>query len=306
VRLGIRVRSGAGVRVPAAELRPIDFDRYEPSILICAETTPGGFKRQNEPRADTNTLVSIPRPGETVPRPSPPPLPGPVLLAQTWADMVFVHWPVAPVLVRGLFPDGTRPDTFDGQTYVGIVGFAIPSTWLGGVLAIGSTHEVNVRLYSVDSQGRQGVVFLSMDVTRPDMVLVARALPGLPYLWSHVEPVRPNPAVAGFRLRRRIPSRLAAQIEIDVELPVDHPSALEVFLTARWGVHTRTALGTTWIPIAHPPFPLHHAGLRHADHALLTAAGVPAPTEAPVGVLWSPGLDARVGRPARVPHPKAG
>ncbi len=303
---GIRVRSGAGVRVPAAELRPIDFDRYEPSILICAETTPGGFKRQNEPRADTNTLVSIPRPGETVPRPSPPPLPGPVLVAQTWADMVFVHWPVAPPLVRGLFPDGTRPDTFDGQTYVGIVGFAIPSTRLGGVLAIGSTHEVNVRLYSVDSQGRQGVVFLSMDVTRPDMVLVARALPGLPYLWSHVEPVPPNPAVAGFRLRRRIPSRLAAQIEIDVELPADHPSALEVFLTARWGVHTRTALGTTWIPIAHPPFPLHHADLRHADHALLTAAGVPAPTEAPLGVLWSPGLDAQVGRPAQVPHPKAG
>jgi uncharacterized protein len=249
--------------------------------------------------------VSIPRPGETVPRQTPPPLPGPVVLAQTWADIVFAHWPVDPASVRGLFPDGTRPDTFDGQTYVGIVGFAIPSTRLGGVLAIGSTYELNVRLYSIDSQRRQGVVFLSMDVTRPDMVLVARALPRLPYLWSHVEPVRPNPAVAGFRLHRRMPSLLAAQIEIDVELPVDHPSALEVFLTARWGLHTRTALGTTWIPIAHPPLPLHRAGLRHADHALLTAAGVPASTAAPVGVLWSPGLDARVGRPARVPHPKA-
>jgi uncharacterized protein len=248
--------------------------------------------------------VSIPRPGETVPLQTPPPLLGPVLLAQTWADMVFAHWPVAPASVRGLFPDGTRPDTFDGQTYVGIVGFAILSTRLGGVLAIGSTYELNVRLYSVDSQRRQGVVFLSMDVTRPDMVLVARALPRLPYLWSHVESVRPNPAVAGFRLRRHIPSRLAARIEIDVELPVDHPSALEVFLTARWGLHTRTTLGTIWIPIAHPPFPLHRASLRHADHALLTAAGVPAPTEAPVGVLWSPGLDARVGRPARVPTPR--
>ena len=121
--------------------------------------------------------------------------------------MVFAHWPVAPASVRGLFPDGTRPDTFDGQTYVGIVGFAIPSTRLGGVLAIGSTYELNVRLYSIDSQRRQGVVFLSMDVTRPDMVLVARALPRLPYLWSHVESVRPNTAVAGFRLRRHIPSR---------------------------------------------------------------------------------------------------
>jgi uncharacterized protein len=140
-----------------------------------------------------------------------------VVLAQTWADIVFAHWPVDPASVRGLFPDGTRPDTFDGQTYVGIVGFAIPSTRLGGVLAIGSTYELNVRLYSIDSQRRQGVVFLSMDVTRPDMVLVARALPRLPYLWSHVESVQPNPAVTGFRLRRHIPSRLAARIEIDVE-----------------------------------------------------------------------------------------
>ena len=77
-----------------------------------------------------------------------------------------------------------------------------------------------------------------------------------------------------------------------MELPVHHPSALEVFLTARWGLHTRTALGTIWIPIAHPPFPLHRGSLRHADYALLTAAGVPAPTKAPVGVLWSPGIDA--------------
>jgi hypothetical protein len=66
------------------------------------------------------------------------------------------------------------------------------------------------------------------------------------------------------------------------------------------------ALLAALILIAHPPFPLHRAGLRHADHALLTAAGVPAPTEAPVGVLWSPGLDARVGRPARVPQPRTG
>jgi uncharacterized protein YqjF (DUF2071 family) len=45
-------------------------------------------------------------------------LPGPILLGQTWRDIVFVHWPVAALSVRGLFPDRTEPDTFDGQTYV--------------------------------------------------------------------------------------------------------------------------------------------------------------------------------------------
>jgi uncharacterized protein YqjF (DUF2071 family) len=213
--------------------------------------------------------------------------------------MVFVHWPIDPESVHGRFPDGTRPDTFEGQTYVGIVGFGVPSTRLGNALEIGTSYELNVRLYSMDGQGRQGVVFLSMDVTRPDMVLVARALPRVPYLWSHLEPVRVEaPAVAGFRLRRRLPSRLVADIEIDIDQPVDQPSLLDIWLTSRWGLHTRTVLGTTWIPITHPPFRLHKGRLRHADHALLTAAGIPAPSDGPVSVLWSPGLDAQVGRPA--------
>ena len=129
-------------------------------------------------------------PAEIIPTRTPPPLPGPVLLAQTWRDMVFLHWPIAPESVHGLFPHGTRPDTFEGRTYVGVVGFGVPSTRLGDALEIGSTYELNVRLYSMDGQGRQGVVFLSMDVTRPDMVLVARALPRVPYFWSHLEPVR--------------------------------------------------------------------------------------------------------------------
>ena len=244
--------------------------------------------------------MTTPRPGETVPPRNPPPLPGPVLLAQTWRDIVFIHWPVAPASVRALFPDGTRPDTFDSKTYVGIVGFSIPSTRVGGVLPIGSTHELNVRLYSVDDEGRQGVVFLSMDVTRADMVIAAHALLRLPYFWSHIESIRPHRAAAGFRIRRRTSSGLAAQVEIDIDAPVDHPSALDIFLTARWGLHTRTALGTTWVPIAHPPFPLHRARLRYADDVLLTAAGVPHPSgAAPVGVLWSPQLDAEVGRPMR-------
>ena len=246
--------------------------------------------------------MSTTRPGEIIPPRMPPPLPGPVLLAQTWRNMVFIHWPIPPESVSDLFPDGTRPDTFGSQTYVGVVAFEVPSTRLGGALEIGSTCELNVRLYSVDGQGRQGVVFLSMDVTRPDMVLVARSLPRVPYLWSHLEPVpAKSSAVAGFRLRRRLPSRLVVDIQIDIDRPVDHPSPLDIWFTSRWGLHTRTVLGTNWIPIAHPPFLLHSARLRRADHALLSAAGVPSPDGGPVSVLWSPGLDAQVGRPARVP-----
>ncbi len=244
--------------------------------------------------------------GEALPPRSPLPLPGPVWLYQTWRDLVFIHWPVEPASVRGLFPNGTRPDTLGGRTYVGIVGLSIPSSRLAGLLELGSMHELNVRLYSIDRQGRQGVVFLSMDVSRLGIVLAAHALFRLPYVWSDIELIRPEPAVGGFTLRRRLRSRLRARVEVEVEAPMSHPSDLEVFLTSRWGLHNRTVMGTTWIPIAHPPFLLHRARLRHADRQLLTAVDVPSPNDAPVGVLWSPGIDVQIGRPAGVPNSKGG
>jgi uncharacterized protein YqjF (DUF2071 family) len=246
--------------------------------------------------------VTVP-PREHVPPTTAPPLPKPVVLQQSWRDVLFIHWPLEPETVTHLFPPGTRPDTLDGRTYVGVVGFTIPSNVIGGTVNVGATYEVNVRLYSVDDTGRQGVVFLSMDVTRPDMVVAARSLPGLPYMWSHVEPIRTAPAVAGFEVQRRLPSQLRARVEIEVSHPVPHPTPLEVFLTARWGLHTRALWGLTWIPVGHDFWSLHQAELRHADDALLTAAGVPAPTQGPVSVLWSPGLDAQIGRPQRVTTP---
>lgn len=236
--------------------------------------------------------------GEFLPPALAPPLQGHVLMRQRWHDMVFVHWGVEPSSVSHLFPKATRPDILDGRTYVGVVGFTVSSTRLAGAIEIGAMSEVNVRLYSVDGHGRQGVVFLSMDVTRADMVVAARALLRLPYMWSRIEPRRSNPAAAGFRVRRRPPSRFDAFVEIDAQPPVtQQTSPLERFLTARWGLHTRTALGTAWVPIAHPPLPLSRGVLAGCDESLIQSTGVPAPTEPPVSVLWSPGAEATLGWP---------
>jgi hypothetical protein len=152
----------------------------------------------------------------------------------------------------------------------------------------------------VDAPGRQGVVFRSMEVSRPDAVLAARLSLQLPYLWSHLTPIRSATGIAGFQVRRRVRPRLTARVEIEIGEVLAYPSALDVFLTARWGSHTRARRGTIWVPITHPPFRLHQARLLHADKELLAPAGIPMPDEAPVGVLWSPGLDAQIGRPRRL------
>jgi uncharacterized protein len=236
--------------------------------------------------------------GEHVPTADPPPFLGPGILKQIWRDLLFVHWPVRPESVARFFPGGTRPDTLDGHTYIGLVGLAMSSMHIGGVLGIGSIDELNVRLYSVDDAGRQGVVFLSMDVSRPDVALAGRLSLGLPYLWSDVRMFRSAELGRGVRVRRRRSPRLVAQVEIEIGEMLTDPSPLDVFLTARFWLHTRTLLrGTTWVPITHPALPLHGARYRRADYSLLISAGLPVPGDEPMGVLWSPGVDARIGRP---------
>jgi uncharacterized protein len=119
-----------------------------------------------------------------------------------------------------------RPDTFDGHAYIGLVGLTMSSTRIGGVLGIGSMDELNVRLYSVDDAGRQGVVFLSMDVSRPDVALAGKLSLGLPYLWSDVRTFRSAELGRGVRVRRRRSPRLVAQVEIEIgEILAPYPHA---------------------------------------------------------------------------------
>lgn len=102
---------------------------------------------------------------------------GRTVFTQRWSELAFLHWAVPPERVAHLLPTGTRPDTLDGATYVGLIPFWMQGIgFLGGpgLPWVGSFHETNVRLYSVDEQGRRGVVFLSLDASRLAPVLAAR------------------------------------------------------------------------------------------------------------------------------------
>ncbi|WP_092375460.1 YqjF family protein [Micromonospora phaseoli] len=223
------------------------------------------------------------------------------ILRQRWEDLAFLHWPVAPETVMPLLPAGTRPDTLDGVTYVGLIGFRMVGLGLGPGPAVpyfGSFWETNVRLYSVDGTGRRAVVFRSLDASRLVPVLVARVTLRLPYMWSAMRLQRDGDRLA-YRCRRRWPGRDGAtsRMEIRVGEPIVAPTPLEHFVTARWGLHTRAYGHTLHLPNWHPRWLLHRAELRYLDDELITAAGLPPPVGAPASVLYSPGVPVRFGRP---------
>ncbi|WP_236567869.1 MULTISPECIES: DUF2071 domain-containing protein [unclassified Nocardiopsis] len=226
-----------------------------------------------------------------VPPLDPPALPGPALLGQNWRDTVFAHWPVPPERVAPLLPAHTRPDVLHGFTYVGLVAFRAPSTTALGI-PVGGFDEVNVRLYSVDSHGRQGVVFLSMDATAPHSVLAARTLVGLPYLWSRIRLRGDDHTHTGTVLRHPLRGGVRGRWRLTVGEPLADPSPLEHFVTARWGLHTARAGRTWWIRVHHRPWPLYRVRSWTYQGNLLQAAGVHVDAPEPVSVLWSPGVDA--------------
>lgn len=228
------------------------------------------------------------------------------LLTQEWRDLTFLHWPAAVSDVAPLLPPGSTPDAIDGVTWVGLVAFQM---WRIGLLGtpglpyFGTFPETNVRLYSVDNEGRRGVVFRSLEASRLAPVLAARSIFRLPYMWSRMSITKSGDEIA-YQTQRRWPTadgRPRSRLRVRVGAPLSAVEPLADFLTARWGLHNRWygRPQSTYLPNVHPAWPLHHAEVLELDDELIAAAGLPGVSGPPPSVLYSPGVPVWFGPPMR-------
>lgn len=225
------------------------------------------------------------------------------LLTQGWRDVTFLHWALDPDRVAPLLPPGTVPDLHDGATYVGVIPFRmlrIGVLGAPGLPYLGSFAETNVRLYSVDEEGRRGVVFLSLDADRLLPVLAARWIARLPYLWSRMRVTRSGDEVT-YTSRRRWPGPAGAHSRISIRVGerLAEPDPLARFVTGRWGLHRPGTPGSAYWPNEHGEWPLHRAVVLELQESLASAAGLDPLRGAPDSVLFSPGVDVRFGPPRR-------
>ncbi|MFF1819930.1 YqjF family protein [Kribbella sp. NPDC058245] len=234
--------------------------------------------------------------------PDAPALRRPRILRQRWLDLTFLHWAVDPAAVAHLFPPGTRPDVFEGRTYVGLVPFRMVDTGLPhgpSVPYVGTFLETNIRLYSIDTTGRRGVIFLSLDANRLTVVAAARTVFALPYRWAHMTHIASGDAHTYTSTLRWYGVRASSTIVVETgpRVPTD---PLADFLTARWGLHTHRAGRTWYLPNYHPTWELHSATVTKLHMpGLFPSVGLPEPAGPPDHVLHSPGVPAEFGLPLK-------
>lgn len=227
------------------------------------------------------------------------------IFRQQWLDLTYLHWPYDPDIVARYLPEGVRPDVLngvegaDGAAWVGLIPFRMARVAILGTPPLpylSSFLETNVRTYGIDAEGRRVVVFLSLDANRLLPVLTARITYRLPYLWSQMS-VRGEGDEREYRCRRRGLSSRSPQSRVRIRIGQRiEASALDDFLSARWGLASRWYGRTVHAPVAHEPWRLHAAELLEFDDELLTSHGLPAPEQEP-RVLWSPGVTVRIGAP---------
>jgi uncharacterized protein YqjF (DUF2071 family) len=223
------------------------------------------------------------------------------LLRQSWRNVAFLHWTVDTGLAARLLPPGVTPDLFGGRTFVGIVGLRMQRTAPLGTVRVpwlGTFGQVNVRLYSVDREGRRGVVFLRLHASRLVPALAGRSALRLPYSWSRTQ-VYDDDGDQRVYLVEAHSGRVRDELVLRVGRR-HHPNPLERFLVNRWGLHTRLGGRTVYLPVEHDPWGLHLAEPVQVSTTLIHDAGLAPVTGPPISALFSPGMDdVRVGPPLR-------
>jgi uncharacterized protein len=110
-----------------------------------------------------------------------------VFLSAEWRDLVMLNYEIDPSLLTRHVPLGTSLDSFQGRTYVSLVGFRFCRTKLLGHFPIpfhANFDEVNLRFYvrrKEAADDRRGVVFIAEVVPKRAIATTARLLYGEQY-----------------------------------------------------------------------------------------------------------------------------
>lgn len=218
-------------------------------------------------------------------------------LSVTVVDVCFVHWPVAPSIVRSVIPDWLEPDTIEGSAWVSALPLTMAQFDVFGLPARQDVEGVNLRTYVRTAAGDRGVFFLSLDISDRLAAETASSLFRLPYHYANVRRRREGDRTEVVARRRNdTEARLTITFEPTGEARTTGPDTLASFLVERDRYFTTGPLGTQLVgSVGHPPWKLQPAEVTVTENSLLSAAGIEA-ADGEALVHYSPGIEMGIGR----------
>ena len=229
---------------------------------------------------------------------------GPWIMAQTWHDLLFAHWPVEPDLVRAMIPAGLELDTFDGQAWIGVVPFRMSGVrprFTPSLPWISAFPELNLRTY-VKRGEHSGVWFFCLEAARLAAVQVARSWFHLPYFHARMScsAVGDELEYKSVRIHRGArPAEFCARYGPVALVERAIPGSLECWLTERYCLYAVDGRAAIWRgDIHHVPWPLQEAAARIDTCTLAEAHDIALPRIAP-HLRFARRLDVRIWAPVR-------
>ena len=202
-----------------------------------------------------------------------------------WHDLLFLHWPVRPDVIRPMIPRPLDLDTFDGWCWIGVVPFRMTGVRPRYIPMPLAFPELNVRTY-VKTSGRSGVWFFSLDAASWIAVRAARAWYGLPYYDARMSVQMEGDAVRYQSARihnRAAPAEFSASYRPTAPAYRAAAGTLDHWLTERYclyvtGKRDRIFYGD----IHHETWPLQPAEVELRENTMTRQIGIELPDTKPI------------------------
>jgi uncharacterized protein len=210
---------------------------------------------------------------------------GSPVMHQNWENLLFLHWPLDPSLIRAFVPQELEIDTFEGKAWIGITPFAMTGVRLASLPAIpglDSFLEINVRTY-VRYRGKPGIWFFSLDASKFIPAVAARMLFMLPYFTADMQSAFGENDFQFESKRSSSPSaQFRAHWKSGARLQAPDLRSLAFFLVERYGFFAIGSDGVSLTRVYHHPWILEEAQVLACESTMISVLGIPEPTTPPL------------------------
>lgn len=220
------------------------------------------------------------------------------VMRQRWSGLLFLHWPVPADLIQATLPAGLHVDTFDGQTWIGVVPFfmdRIRPSLLPPVPWLSWFREMNVRTYVHDDRGVPGVWFHSLDCDQPLAVEIARRFFHLPYEHARMDISRSGQRIDYLCQRKGREDEARFIYETPSSTVEAKQGTLEWFLVERYVLFSVNGSGNLCEGrVHHTPYRIAGAGCQQWSSAPIGWNGLETPEGPPVSILGAEAVEVEV------------